>query len=60
MYGIYCPYVIRNCTSPINAPYLSPLPSPRKKKLHYLCFSFLLGITAVSEENYIKNNAYGK
>ena len=35
-----------------NAPYLSP------KILHNLCFSFLLGITAVPKET--ENNAYAK
>ena len=35
-----------------NAPYLPP------KILHNLCFSFLLGITAVPRE--IENNAYAK
>ena len=35
-----------------NAPYLPPL------NLHNLCFSFLLGITAVLRE--IENNAYAK
>ena len=34
-------------------------PSPAKKRnLHNLCFSFLLGITAVPKE--IENNAYAK
>ena len=36
-----------------NAPYLPPPPI-----LHNLCFSFLLGITAVPRE--IGNNAYAK
>ena len=36
-----------------------PPPHPRrKKKLHNLCFSFLLGITAVPRET--ENNAYAK
>ena len=35
-----------------NGPYLHP------NILHYLCFSFLLGITAVPRE--IENNAYAK
>ena len=40
-----------------NATYLSP-PPPKKKILHNLCFSFLLGIKAVQRE--IENNAYAK
>ena len=39
------------------SPYLPPPPSPQKI-LHNLCFSFLLGITAVPRE--IENNAYAK
>ena len=39
-----------------NAPYLPPPPSPQI--LHNLCFSFLLGITAVPRE--IGNNVYAK
>ena len=35
-----------------------PPPKKKKKKLHNLCFSFLLGITAVRTE--IENNAYAK
>jgi len=41
-----------------NAPYLPPPPHPTKKIFHNLCFSFLLGITAVLRE--IENNAYAK
>ena len=33
-------------------------PPPQKKILHNLCFSLLLGITAVPRE--IENNAYAK
>ena len=43
---------IRQLHISINAPYLTP------KILHNLCFSFLLGITAVPRE--IENNAYAK
>ena len=38
--------------------YPHPHPPPKKKKLHNLCFSFLLGITAVPRG--IENNAYAK
>ena len=38
--------------------FICPLPSPAKNMLHNLCFSFLLGITAVPRE--IENNAYAK
>ena len=42
-----------------NATYLfPPHPLPKKKILHNLCSSFLLGITAVQRE--IQNNAYAK
>ena len=41
-----------------NAPYLPPTRPRQKKKFHNLCFSFLLGITAVPRE--IENNAYVK
>ena len=34
----------------------APAPSKKEKKLHNLCLSFLLGITAVPRE--IENNAY--
>ena len=44
--------VIRNFHISHNAPYLPP------KILHNLCFSFLLGITAISRE--IENNVYVK
>ena len=40
-----------------NVPYLPPSPPP-PKILHNLCFSFLLGITAVSGG--IENNTYAK
>ena len=40
-----------------NAPYFPPPPTP-PQILHNLCFSFLLGITAVPRE--IENNAYAK
>ena len=43
---------IRDLQISHNAPYLPP------KILHNLCFSFLLGITAVPRE--IENNAYAK
>ena len=51
MHGIYCPYVIRHLHISHNAPYLSPSPHQKKKKWPNLCFLFLLGITAVPEEN---------
>ena len=44
--------MIRNFHVSHNAPYLPP------KILHNLCFSFLLGITAVPRK--IQNNAYAK
>ena len=40
-----------------NAPFCPP-PPPPKKIFHNLCFSFLLGITALPRE--IENNAYAK
>ena len=40
------------------APYLPPPPPPTPPILHILCFSFLLGITAVPRE--IENDAYAK
>ena len=43
---------------PIIVNYLLPHPPAKKKTLHNLCFSFLLGITAVPRE--IENNAYAK
>ena len=43
---------VRLANMPLNAPSLSP------KILQNLCFSFLLGITAVPGE--IENNAYAK
>ena len=49
---------IRHLHISLNARYLPPLPPPQKKKLHDLCFSFLLDITAVLWE--IENNAYAK
>ena len=49
--------IIRHFHISHNATYLSP-PPPQKKILHNLCFSFLLGITAVQRE--IENNAYAK
>ena len=45
-------HLIRHFHISQNAPYLSP------KILHNLCFSFLLGITAVPRE--IENNPYAK
>ena len=51
--------IIRHFHISHNATYLSPpAPLPPKKILHNLCFSFLLGITAVQRE--IENNAYAK
>ena len=50
--------IIRHFHISHNATYLSPPPTQRKKILHNLCFSFLLGITAVQRE--IENNAYAK
>ena len=49
--------IIRHFHISHNATY-SPPPRPPKKILHNLCFSFLLGITAVQRE--IENNAYAK
>ena len=44
-----------------NAPYLPPPPPPKKKKnLRTLCFSFLLGITAVPREIKIMQNFGGQ
>ena len=41
-----------------NAPYLPPLPHPTlPPNLHHLCFSFLLGITALPKQ--VENNAMG-
>ena len=45
-------------TFPIMQLICSPPPPKKKKILHNLCFSFLLGITAVQRE--IENNAYAK
>ena len=45
-------YFIRHLHISHNTPYLPP------KVLHNLCFSFLLGITAIQRE--IENNAYAK
>ena len=50
--------IIRHFHISHNATYLSPPPLPQKNILHNLCFSFLLGITAVQRE--IENNAYAK
>ena len=50
--------IIRHFHISHNATYLFPPPPPQKKILHNLCFSFLLGITAVQRE--IENNAYAK
>ena len=48
----YADIMIRNFHISHNAPYLPP------QILHNLCFSFLLGITAVPRK--IQNNAYAK
>ena len=48
-------WIYATCTSPIM--HLIP-PTPIPQKLYNLCFSFLLGITAVPRE--IENNAYTK
>ena len=52
--------IIRHFRISHNATYLFPPPHPlpKKKILHNLCSSFLLGITAVQRE--IQNNAYAK
>ena len=50
--------IIRHFHISHNATYLFPPPPKKKKILHNLCFSFLLGITAVQRE--IENNAYAK
>ena len=58
---MYRTWVIRHFHISHYAPYLRPLPPPsplQKKKLHNLCFSFLLGITVVPRE--IESNAYAK
>ena len=46
------------CTSPIIHLVCAPLPPPHPKILHILCFSFLLGITAVRKE--IDDNVYAQ
>ena len=48
--------IIRHFHISHNGTYL--FPPLQKKILHNLCFSFLLGITAVQRE--IENNAYAK
>ena len=42
----------------VNCSLIAPPPPSKKKILHNLCFSFLLGITAVPRET--ENNAYAK
>ena len=53
---LHCTYFeYSTCTSPIMH-LICPPPPPQQKKLHNLCFSFPLGITALPRE--IRNNAY--